>query len=187
MEALLEQWGLAAVFLGVFVEGDVVMLLAGVVAHLGFTDLPAAVMAGALGGFASDFAWFAVGRWQSDRVRNMRIYRRAEPVIMKLADRMGPWQVMLCRFVYGTRVPTIILWAVRRLPLPRFLALDLAGCVLWASAFGCVGYLLSGSAALIVGEVKRAEHWLLGAVAVAIVVVLGLKALAGWQRRRASP
>ncbi len=186
MEALIERWGLVAVFLGALVEGDVTMLLAGVVAHLGFLGFPAALLAGAAGAFVSDVAWFAAGRWQAGRVSESALYRRAGPGIARVADRMGAAQVVLCRFVFGTRVPTLLLWAVRGLRFPRFLALDLAGCVLWAAAFGCLGYFVSGSAALIMGEVKRVEYWLLGGLLVAIAVVLGLRALAGWQKRRAA-
>jgi membrane protein DedA with SNARE-associated domain len=185
MEALIERWGLVAVFLGTLLEGDVVMLLAGVVAHLGFLKFAAAFLAGAAGAIVSDVAWFAAGRWQAGRIRESALYRRAGPGIERVAGRIGPRQVMLCRFVYGTRVPTLLLWAVRGLSFPRFLALDLAGCILWAAAFGCLEYFMSGSAALVMGEVKRVEYWLLGGLLVAIAVVLGLKALAGWQKRRA--
>jgi membrane protein DedA with SNARE-associated domain len=186
MQGLIERWGLLAVFLGTLVEGEVVMILAGVVAHLGLIGLPAALVTGALGGFASDFAWFSAGRAGATWIRETRLFRQTEPVIAKVADRMGPWQVMFCRLVYGTRVPTMLLWGVRGLRPTRFAAFAFPGCVLWASIFGIAGFLLSGSAALIIGEVKRLQRWLLGAVAVAFVIIVGLKILARIQKRRAA-
>ncbi len=186
MEALIERWGLVAVFLGTLLEGDLAMLLTGVVAHVGLLKFPTALLTATAGAFLSDVAWFSAGRWQARRIRGSAFFRRAGPSIVRIADRMGSRQVLFCRFIYGTRVPTVLLWGVRGLGFPRFLALDLAGCILWAVACGCRGYFLSGSAELITGRVRRVEHWLLGALVVAIGVVLGLKALAGWQKRRAA-
>ncbi len=184
MEALIERWGLVAVFLGALLEGDVVMFLAGFLVHLDFLRFPSALVTGIAGAVLSDTAWFAIGRWQAGRIRDSAFYRRAGPGIERVADRVGPRQIMFCRFVYGTRVPTMLLWAVRGLRFPRFLALEVPGTVLSISVFAGAGYFLGGSAELLLGRVRRVEHWLLGGLLVAIVIVLGLRALVGWLRRR---
>ena len=62
LEEILSRFGLIAVFAGAAVEGDVTMILAGVVAHLGFMRLPDAVVVGTLGGFTADAVAYGLGR-----------------------------------------------------------------------------------------------------------------------------
>ncbi len=170
MEALLIRYGLAAVFIGSAVEGDVVFILAGVVAHLGLLDLPTVIVAGALGTFGADNFWYWLGRSSGARIRGSRAYRRAEPLADHLAGRFGPWELVVARLVFGARIASAIFWGVRGLSVGRFMLIDLIGCLAWASAITSLGWLLSHSAMLLIGEVKRIEIWLLGALLVGVAI-----------------
>ena len=183
MEALLLRFGLIMVFLGTAVEGDVTMMLAGVTAHLGMFRLAEAVAVGALGGFAGDVLYYGLGRWHSSTIRSTELYRRAEPVIGRFTARFGPLEIIVARFIYGTRVASMVFWGVQRLPLWRFALIDALGCALWAAALGGLGFTLSGSAVLLVGRVRRVRVWLLGALLGCAALVLLYRAIL---RRRAA-
>jgi membrane protein DedA with SNARE-associated domain len=172
MEALIVRFGLVMVFAGTALEGDVTMMLAGVTAHLGLFPIATVVAVGALGGFAGDTFFYGLGRWHSETIRRTDLYRRAEPAIGRFTARFGPLQIVVARFVYGTRVASMVFWGVARLPLWRFALIDALGCALWAAALGGLGYTLSGSAVLLLGRVKRVELWLLGALLVCAGLVL---------------
>ena len=170
MEELIVRYGLVMVFLGTAIEGDVTMMLAGVTAHLGLFRASAAIVVGALGAFAGDTFYYGLGRWHAGTIRGTALYRRAQPVIERFSARFGPLEIIVARFVYGTRVASMVFWGVQRLPLWRYLLVDLLGCALWAAVLGALGYTLSGSAVLLVGRVKRVRIWLL-------VALLGCAAL----------
>src|SRR5882724_12692521 len=51
MESFLIHYGLAAVALLAIIDGDVTLILAGVIAHLGLFSLPAGIAAGSAGAF----------------------------------------------------------------------------------------------------------------------------------------
>ena len=172
MEALIARFGLAMVLLGTAVEGDVTMMLAGVTAHLGLFSIATVVAVGALGGFAGDSFFYAMGRWHSDTIRSTDLYRRAGPAIARFSARFGPLEIIVARFIYGTRVASMVFWGVARLPLWQFALIDALGCALWAAVLGGLGYTLSGSAVLLLGRVKRVELWLLGALLVCAGLVL---------------
>ncbi len=178
MQELLARFGLPALFLGAALEGDVSMILAGVAAHLGLLDPAAAFLVGAAGAVTSDLGWFGLGRSGGAFIRGSAIYRRAGPAIERFADRFGLWQIGLARFVYGTRVATMIFWGSRGLRVWRFVAADLPGCLLWAGLLGGVGFVASGSAATFLGRVKRVEVWLLCALILAAMVFAGFHLLA---------
>lgn len=172
LQQLLIDYGLIAVLLGSAFEGDFTLILAGVVAHLGIFAFPLAVAAGAIGSLIGDSAWYALGRVRGPRFRQARLYRRVGPTIGRLAKRMGPWELLAARFVYGTKAASMLFWGVHGLSLPRFLLIDALGCVLGSLVFASLGYLVSGSATALMGHVKRFELWLLGAFLVGIIIVI---------------
>lgn len=171
LESLVVRYGLAAVFVGSAVEGDFTLILAGVFAHLGYFPFPLAVAAGAAGSLLGDLAWYTLGRMRGPRFRAGRFYRRVGHRIEALARRFGPAQLLAARFVYGTKAASMVFWGLHDLPLARFLMVDGVGVVIGSTVFTGLGYLVSGSAALLLGRVRRVQFWLLGALAVGVVLV----------------
>ena len=172
LRQLLINHGLVAVLLGSALEGDFTLILAGVVAHLGIFAFPLAVAAGAAGSLIGDSAWYTLGRMRGPRFREGKLYRRVGPTVERLAKRMGPWELLAARFVYGTMAASLLFWGLHGLSLPRFLLIDTLGCVLGSLVFTTLGYLVSGSATALMGHVKRFELWLLGAFLVGVVIVV---------------
>ena len=180
MEKLITTYGLPAIFLSAAVEGDVTMILAGVLAHIGLVTLPQVILAGWMGACLSDSFLFSLGRIQQERIRQSRIYQRVGPYVEGLVARLGPSEVIVARFIYGSRSASMLLWGMVKLAPARFLLLDALGCLLWATLLGTVGFTFSGSVALLIGDVKRAERWLL----VAAVSAAGLIGSAHYVLRR---
>jgi membrane protein DedA with SNARE-associated domain len=181
MEAFIVRYGLLALFLAAGLEGDASLILGGVVAHLGFFPMPTAIAIAGLGVFTGDCVYYALGRVGASRIRGSAAYARAAPTIERLAQRMGPWEILLARAVWGARNASMVFWGVRGLGFPRFAAIDFAGCLLWACLLVPLGYGLSDRSAALIGGVRRLETWLLGALVVAGALVLLARALA---RRR---
>lgn len=170
MEGLIERFGTLAIFLGASIEGDASALVGGVVAHLGLLSFPAAFLAALLGAAAGDLVLFAIGRAGARRIQASRAYRRVAPLVERMTVRFGAVEIVLARFVYGTRVASMVFWGVHGLPPARFLAIDLVGCALWASVFTSLGFAASGTAEALLGKVEAAERWLLVALVAALAV-----------------
>ena len=185
MEELVRRYGLWAVFFGTAVEGDLGLILGGVAAHLGLMHPLAVGVAGALGGFAGDSTWFAIGRWSARELRQSAVYRRVGPTIERLVARFGPMQILLARPVWGTRVASMLFWGTQQLAVTRFAALDLPACSVWAVLLVSVGYFSSLSVEALLGKVRHVEEWLAGA-AVAALAIAVLRRLVVARRVRAS-
>ena len=171
LEQLLIDHGAAAVVVGAMVEGDFTLILAGVVAHLGIFPFPVAVASGAVGSLLGDCMWYAVGRLRGPWFRSGRLYRRVGPRIESLARRFGVWQLLVARFVYGTKNASMVFWGLQGLPFGKFAAVDALGCALGTLVFSGLGYLVSGSAEALLGKVRRVELWLLGGIVVGVAIV----------------
>jgi membrane protein DedA with SNARE-associated domain len=180
LQQLVMHYGLLAVLLGSAVEGDFTLILAGVCAHLGYFPYPLAVAAGAVGSFAGDLAWYTLGRVRGPRFRAGGLYRRVGHRIEALAKRMGPAQLLAARFVYGTKAASMVFWGLHDLPLAKFALVDGIGAVIGSAVFTGLGYLVSGSATLLFGKVRRVQRWLLGALVVGVVLVF----LINWEAKK---
>jgi membrane protein DedA with SNARE-associated domain len=174
LESFLSEHGLVALLLLATIEGDLSILVGGVLAHLGLLPLPGVVVAGALGNLLGDSAWFAVGRQLRERIRGNPLYRAMGPRIERLAGRIGPWQLLAARVVWGTRNASMIFWGQHGLALGRFLLVDAIGCATAATAFALLGFGVGHGAQALAGELKRVEEGLLVGVIVGGLLLWGI-------------
>src|SRR5713101_6286874 len=166
---LIEQYGLYAVFFLVLIEGDVTLLLAGVLAHSGFFDdysFGKVLLWGTLGGFASDNLAYFAGRVFGKTVRDFRFYRIAKPRIERLTNKFGSLSIFLSKYIYGLRWASCVFYGVGRMPYLRFLLVSLASCFAWVFVLSGAGYFFSGAVMGLIGDFQR-----LGKVLLVIVVV----------------
>ncbi len=181
LERFLSEHGLLALFVIALIEGDASLVVAGVLAHTGMFPLGGVIMAGSLGNLMGDTGWFAAGRWLRSHLRTSRLFQAVGPRVERLAARLGPWQLLTARVIYGSRNVSMLFWGQHGLDLRRFLLIDALGCALAASGFAALGYLAGRGTGVVVGEVNRVEHWLLGGVVLAVLVAWAVSRLA---RRR---
>ena len=188
MRDFLLHYGLLAVFLCAVVETDVSFIFTGVAVHTGtIPPLPAfGIMV--LGALVHDTLWFVGGRYRSTVIRESRVYKKVGPFVERLAKRFGAGELFLCRFIYGTRNPSLLFWGVQHLPWRKYLAIELLALSLWGTLLAGVGYYLSDSAEALVGGIKSAEKWLLfsllGAGVAFFTIRHGMRAFIAWRLRR---
>lgn len=170
---LIGQYGLYGVLILVMVEGDITLLLAGVLAHSGFFgdySFERVLLWGTLGGVASDNIAYAVGRVFRKGVRNLRFYRSASPRMERLTTKFGPLSIFLSKYIYGLRWATCIFYGVGRMPYLRFLLLSVTSCFVWVFVLSGAGYFFSGAVIGLIGDFQRLGKVLL------VIVVLGILA-----------
>jgi membrane protein DedA with SNARE-associated domain len=162
------QYGLYAVFVLAAVEGDVTLLLAGVMAHsrfFGDYSFPQVLLAGTLGGVVSDNVAYFIGRLSGKTVNTSRFYRLAQPRIQRLTDKFGTHSIFLSKYIYGLRWASCIFYGVGRMPYFRFLPLSFGSCFLWVFVLAGGGYFFSSTITNLIGDFHQ-----LGKVLLALVV-----------------
>lgn len=170
LEQFLAHYGLTALVLLTTVEGDLSLIVSGALAHLGLFSLPAVILAGTAGTLLSDCAWFFLGRRLRASVRQTRLYQRVGLRIEGLANRIGVWQLLAARFIWGTRNASMFFWGQHGLSFGRFLMVDALGALIGATIFTIAGYFVGQGAVALLGHIKRLEHWLLVILVGGIVV-----------------
>lgn len=163
------RYGVYAVFLLVMLEGDITLLLAGVLAQrrfLGEHSFAWVLLAGTLGGAASDNIAYLTGREFRKGVRNLRFYRAAKPRMERLTNNFGGLSIFLSKYIYGLRWASCIFHGVGKMPYLRFVLLSVSSCFAWVLLLSGAGYFFSGAVIGIIGDFQR-----LGKVLLVIVVV----------------
>jgi membrane-associated protein len=163
------RYGVYAVFILVMIEGDLTLLLAGVLAHSAFfgdNSFAWVLLAGTLGGSVSDNIAYLTGREFRKGVRDLRFYRAAKPRMERLTNNFGGLSIFLSKYIYGLRWASCIFHGVGRMPYLRFVLLSLASCFAWVLLLSGAGYFFSGAVIGVIGDFQR-----LGKVLLVIVVV----------------
>ena len=172
---LISQYGLYAVFFLVMIEGDITLLMAGVLAHSAFfgdsatASFARVLVWGTLGGVASDNLAYLAGRAFGKSVRNFRFYRSSKERMQRLTDRFGTLSIFLSKYIYGLRWASCTFYGVAHMPYVRFLLLSLASCFVWVLILSGIGFFFSTAVMGLLGDFRRLGKALLAIVIVGII------------------
>ncbi len=164
LEELIASYGYLAVLVITFIEGETIVILAGVAARLGYLDVNWVVVTALAGSFAGDQLWFYIGRHWGPKIIAKRLsWQEGAQKVYKHLDRHQYWLILTFRFYYGLRNVTPFVCGSAGIPRLRFFTLNLIGAIVWAIAFASVGYGLGEAASqLFIEDFKRYGLYLLG-------------------------
>ncbi len=167
LETLLQDYGYLALFIGTFLEGETILIIAGFMAYTGQLDLHYCIGSALAGSFAGDQFAFYVGRWNSKWI--MKRLCKWKSKVDKVQDLLKKHQNLLIlsfRFFYGLRNVTPFSLGISHVHPFRYFIFNLMGAVVWAVSFGYAGYHLGSVATQFVSEdqLKHAQYYILGGV-----------------------
>jgi len=168
---IIEQYGIYAVFALCTIEGDITLLISGVLAHRSFFgeySFLKVFLAGMLGGVAGDSFGYWVGRLFAKTISSYKFYQSAQPRIERLVDKFGGAAIIISKYIYGIRVAICVSSGVGRMPFLRFLWNDTISCSVWALMLAGTGYFFSGAITSIIGDFQQIG------IAMFFIVVLGI-------------
>jgi membrane protein DedA with SNARE-associated domain len=183
LESLLTTYGYPILIIGTFLEGETIMVLGGVAAHLEYLSLKWVIVCGFCGSLFGDQLYFIIGRrhGKSLLAQHPSWQRRAERVFDKL-ERHQTLLILGMRFLYGLRSVTPFAIGMSDVSYLRYTVLNLIGAGIWAISIGLAGYYFGHALESVLGDIKRYELELMAG----IVGLATLIWLAHFYRRRRS-
>lgn len=174
LHSLLEQYGLLIIFVGTFLEGETIVILAGFSAHQGLLNPFAVAVSAFCGSFAGDQFWFYLARhYRTHRFVVKAVDRPAFQRALHFLEHHPTTFILSFRFIYGVRNVSPIVIGLSDIPALRFLSLNALAAAIWATIFTSVGYVFADALETVLGELERIEH----AVLIVIVVAVSIYAL----------
>jgi len=187
MQTLVETvafYGPAAIFVGTFLEGETIVVVAGFLAHQGVLNPFVVAIAAFLGSCFGDQLWFYLGRRHATHPFVLRVTRR--PLFQKIMSAIEDHPkkfILTFRFIYGIRTISPVAIGLADISGRVFLVFNALSAVVWAAAFTTLGYLSGQAVEALLGDIKAIEHKLLAAAGIALAV-FGLVHLARYLRHR---
>lgn len=158
LEALITQYGYAAIGVGAFFEGETVLIMGGFAAHRGYLELPWVIFYAFLGTLSGDQLYFYLGRIKGVQMIEKRpVWQKRSQKVFSLLKNHQTWLILGFRFLYGIRTVTPFIIGASGISPLRFLILNVLGAALWAIVIGTMGYLFGHTLEIILGNIKQYE------------------------------
>ncbi|HNX58266.1 MAG TPA: DedA family protein [Spirochaetota bacterium] len=168
MEYYLEHYGYIALFLGTFIEGETILILAGFLSHRGYLNIHWVILIAFLGSLTGDQFYFYLGRIFGTKIiaRSKRLQIASSKIYKKLAEYETIF-ILSFRFIYGIRTASPIVIGTSTTSAVKYSILNASSAAIWAVAFSSVGYFFGKAFEFYLGKIKRYEH----AIAIAIIAI----------------
>ena len=147
IESLVLAIGYPAMFVGSFVEGPALMVLAGFLLRIGFFDPILAFFALWAGDLVGDFIWYGIGRYGIHRtvVRIGKFFDVSEALIEKIKEkfRRHEGKILFASKLttgFGFSVFIVMVAGIVRMPLKKFSAIAAFGGILWTIGLMAIGF-----------------------------------------------
>jgi membrane protein DedA with SNARE-associated domain len=157
----LEAYGYLFLFIGTFLEGEAVLILAGYFAFQGTLSLPGVIITALAGSFLGDQFYFFLGRWKGKWLLGLfaslaKKFRRA----LRLIEKYGSFVAFVSRYTYGLRIALPIILGMTNLSRKRFLILNLLSATSWAILFSLAGFFFGKSVSYFIEDLDQYEPYI---------------------------
>ena len=140
---LLKEYGYIILFFWSILEGEMGLIMAGIMSHTGDMNLPVAIFVAGLGGFAGDQIYFYIGRFNKGYIQRKLHKQRRKFAIAHLLLKKYGWPIIFVqRYLYGLRTVIPMSIGITKYPAKKFALINLLSAWAWAAITITPAYLL---------------------------------------------
>lgn len=157
--------GLAAIFFGLFIEGEIVIFTAMFLAHQGAFDIGDIILTIVAAVALNDLLWHKLGKSRHGRSERALSLAKKFTGPLDTLLRGHPFKIFLVsKFAYGFLRATLVRSGMLGMPTEQFIKYDYPAAAIWITVAGSLGYFASASLPLLKHYFKLAE--------IALVIIL---------------
>jgi membrane protein DedA with SNARE-associated domain len=176
LEQLIMDYGYLTVFIGTFLEGETILIVAGFAAYEGYLELPLVMTAAFFGSLFGDQLYFFIGRYKGQAL--LARFKSWEPRIArfrKLMDRHNTWFILIFRFLYGLRTPAPFAIGLSNVSVRKFVFLNIISAAIWAVTLGVLGYFFGQVMEAVLDDIKKYELMVMGGLILGATIIFLVK------------
>jgi membrane protein DedA with SNARE-associated domain len=158
LEQFINHYGYLAILIGTFLEGETILILAGIAAKLGYLELEWVIICAFIGTLLGDQLFFFLGRYRG--VAYLQRHASWQARVNKVSAVLHRHRILIIlgfRFLYGLRTVTPFVIGMSRVPVIEFIILNVIGAASWALVIGLLGYAFGHGLELVLGDIKHYE------------------------------
>ncbi|MDP3300935.1 MAG: DedA family protein [Sulfuricurvum sp.] len=154
----LKEYGYIVLFAWSILEGELGLIMAGIMSHTGDMFLPIAIFVGALGGFTGDQIYFYVGRFNKRYIHRQLVTHRRKFAIAHLLIKKYGWPVIFVqRYMIGMRTAIPMAIGLTKYSGKKFALINFISAVVWASVTIIPAYYFGAEILIVLQWIKA--HW----------------------------
>ncbi len=147
------------IILGVIIEGEVVVIIAGIFAHLGSLNIFIAFIATVFGGGLKSVIGYSLGFYLQKNHSSHSVINQSERRVNYFLPRFEYrqfWSIFLSRFlILGLHWFSLIFSGYKKINIRTFTEAELASLLVWSSSVLVLGYFFSYTAFSISHDVRK--------------------------------
>lgn len=149
----------AIIFLGIILEGEIVVIFAGIFAGLGSLDLLISFFTILLGGSTRSLLGYIIGAYLEKKHSNKSFLKNLERRIMYVFPHFTDrpfWSIFISRFfILGVGFLTLVFSGYKKIPLRIYAKAEGISLVLWSLLMLGLGYFFSYTALSISRDIRN--------------------------------
>lgn len=154
----LKEYGYIILFLWSILEGEIGLIMAGIMSHTGDMQYFMAVFVAGLGGFAGDQIYFYIGRFNKGFIqRKLHNQRRKFAIAHLLLKKYGWPIIFMQRYMYGLRTVIPMSIGITKYSSKQFALINLISAWVWAAITITPAYFFGAEILNILAVAK--QHW----------------------------
>ena len=158
------------IFLGIFFEGEMIMISSIIAAHHGYLNLWFVIAIGIVGTYISDCFYFFLGRKKGKEwlIKNQKIKDKAS-IVNKKIEKYPILIFITYRFLYGFRTITPLVIGAGNTKTITFLFYSGLSTAIWAATYCTIGYMFGELIKSKLSHIEHIEKYIIG-----FIVLLGI-------------
>lgn len=182
IDSLVREFGYLAVFIGTFLEGETILVVAGFAAYEAYLELPWVMVTAFFGSLFGDQLYFFIGRYKGRSLLNK--YPRWLPRVNRfrmLMARHDTWFILVFRFLYGLRTVAPFAIGLSNVSLKKFIVLNVISAAIWAVTLAVCGFFFGQVMEAVLDDIKNYELLIMAGIFLVAAMIFIIKRL---RRRR---
>lgn len=166
----------AALFLGVFAEGEIALITGTLTAQNGSLNIYMVALVALVATIAADWLCYFSGK-----IMGEKIFKHF-PNLMEKTEKPKNWirqypvlLLFIYRYLYGFRIVTLIILGVSGIPVKKFIPLSLLSIIIWVIVFSLLGFHLGEMVNQYIIQLENITTWVFSAVLLIIFLAVAIR------------
>lgn len=153
-----QVWAYVIIFFGLILEGEVIVITAGVLSYLGALNFWVALVFILFGGLAKTFCCYYLGTLLYKKYDNSKFFKYLRKRVLYFMPRFEEkpfWSIFISKFINGVNYLVIIFSGYIKINFKTFLKAELFSTIIWAPLLLSIGFFFSRTALSYSKEINK--------------------------------
>jgi len=165
----LKEYGYFVLFLWSIFEGEMGLIMGGIMSHTGDMQYMMTIFVAGLGGFTGDQIYFYIGRFNKGYIQRKLHSRRRKFAIAHLLLKKYGWPIIFMqRYMYGLRTVIPMSIGITKYSAKKFALINLLSAWVWAAITVTPAYLYGEEILSLLNNAKQYWYFILPIIGVFI-------------------